>query len=69
MVNVGQVQVVVQEKWQVVQKDLLGHPLCAPYSSISSDLSAPLGAGMDDHVKGKDIRTLDPYLSLLKGTE
>ena len=68
-VNVGRVQVVVQEKRRVVQKDSLGRPPCAPYSSVSSDLSAPSGAGMDDCVKGEGMRTLDPYPSLLEGTE
>ena len=68
-VKVGPVQVWVQEKQWVVQKDLLGHPLCAPYSSISSNLSTPLGTGMDNHVKGKGMRILDPYLLLLEGTK
>ena len=48
---------------------MLGCPLYIPYSSVSSDLSAPLGIGMDDHIKGEGMRMLDPYLSLLEGTK
>ena len=38
-------------------------------NNVSNDLSAPLGMEIDDCIKGKGMRMLDLYPSLLEGTE
>ena len=38
-------------------------------NNVSNDLSAPSGMEMDDCIKGKCMRMLDSYPSLLEGTE
>ena len=38
-------------------------------NNVSNDLSAPSGMEMDDCIKGKGMRMLDSYPSLLEGTE